>query len=356
MFIGHEEVDDLALGSVVLGTGGGGDISLSKLMLHQAITTHGPVRVVDAGELDPTGLLLPVALVGASVGFTEKLINGGEAGRALQAMEEHWKRKGVAVLPLEVGGVNTLYPLVVAAELGLPCVDADTMRRAFPKIEMTQFTLAGITASPLIAVDVKGNVAVFDAVDNATAERFIRSCVVEMGMFAVMSCYSVTAKQCVDHAILGSMSYALEVGRRLSAIQRGDVGAWDEFLGFADAQILFSGKVVDIERRSVGGWTRGTVSLEQLDDASRTLRVDIQNENLIALEDGIALATVPDLISFVDVETGTPMTTDDLAYGQRLHTIAMPAHDGWRTPAAIELVGPRVFGYDIDYVPIGGTK
>ena len=41
------------------------------------------------------------------------------------------------------GGMNTLIPLSVAAELGIPCVDADGMRRAFPQVEMTTFTLHG---------------------------------------------------------------------------------------------------------------------------------------------------------------------------------------------------------------------
>jgi DUF917 family protein len=32
--------------------------------------------------------------------------------------------------------------------------------------------------------------------------------------------------------------------------------------------------------------------------------------------------------------------------------LGMPCTAKWRTPQGLELVGPRYFGYDIDYVPV----
>ncbi|MGW6456911.1 DUF917 domain-containing protein [Streptomyces sp. NPDC055078] len=355
-YITLDDVEDLALGAVVLGTGGGGDPYIAKLMLSEAIGRHGPIEVVQAADLDPDGLLLPVAMVGAPTVIVEKFPNGGEAGKVLRALESHLGRTGVAVLPIENGGMNSLFPLVVAAELGLPCVDADSMRRAFPQIELTLFTLAGLSSSPMTLADVKGNYVLFESVDNAMGEKLVRACVAEMGMVAVMSAYSVTAGQCVEHGANGSLTYCLEIGRRIRAIQEGRPGAYEEFLRFCDAEILFTGKVADIERRTTGGWARGTVTLQHLESDDRVMRVEIQNENLVAFEDGEPKVTVPDLITLIDIETGVPLTTEALAYGQRLHLIAMPALDRWRTPEGLALAGPRAFGYDIDYVPFGGAK
>ncbi len=64
------------------------------------------------------------------------------------AMAQYLGADPVALMPIEVGGMNTLIPLATAAELGLPVIDADSMRRAFPQIEMTVFTLAGLKAAP----------------------------------------------------------------------------------------------------------------------------------------------------------------------------------------------------------------
>ena len=353
--IGPDDIEALALGAVVLGTGGGGDPYVAKVMLAEAISKHGPVPVVQADELDPDGLLLPVAMVGAPTVIVEKFPNGGEAGTVLRALEEQRGAKGIAVMPIEVGGMNTLFPVAVAAELGLPVVDADSMRRAFPQIELTLLTLSGISSSPMTLADVKGNYVYFDAIDNAMGEKLVRACVAQMGMLAVMSAYPMTAGQCAAHAVTGSLSYAIEIGKRVLAIQQGRPGAYSDLLEYCQAQILFTGKVMDIERRTTAGWARGSVTLESLSGPRRIMRVDIQNENLIAFLDGLPVATVPDLITLMDTETGVPMTTESLGYGQRLHVIGMPAHPRWITPDGLALAGPAAFGYDLDYVPLGGV-
>ena len=77
-----------------------------------------------------------------------------------------------------------------------------------------------------------------------------------------------------------------------------------------------------------------------------------QNENLIALLNGTAVAVVPDLITVLDVDTWEPITTEHLRYGFRVDVIGMACHDAWRTPAGLELAGPEHFGYDVAYVPI----
>jgi DUF917 family protein len=40
-------------------------------------------------------------------------------------------------MSLEIGGGNGIQPLMAAAHLGLPVVDADTMGRAYPEAQMT---------------------------------------------------------------------------------------------------------------------------------------------------------------------------------------------------------------------------
>ena len=62
---------------------------------------------------------------------------------------------------------------------------------------------------------------------------------------------------------------------------------------------------------------------------------------------------VPDLIVLLDVDTGYPITTEMLRYGQRVAVIAIPCHDLLRSARALEVVGPTAFGYpDIDFLPL----
>ena len=82
------------------------------------------------------------------------------------------------------------------------------------------------------------------------------------------------------------------------------------------------------------------------------MRLELQNENLVALEQGDVMASVPDLISVLDTETADAIATERVRYGQRVTVVAMPCHPVWRTQRGLEEAGPRAFGYDFDYVPV----
>lgn len=344
------DVDDLALGAAVLGCGGGGDPHLAGLMLRRAIATHGPVPVARAAEVPGDGLVLPVAVSGAPAVLVEKFPGEGDARRALEAMQRYAGRQGVAVLPLGIGAIATLFAVVAAAEAGLPCIDADGTRRSFPRLETTLFTLAGIDVSPVCVVGALGNTVVIDAQDNRTGERLTRAAVAELGMVATVAAYPMSGRQCQEHAALGSLSRCREVGRLLRAVHAGAPGARADFLAATGAEVLFGGRVTDVLRRTSRGWTRGTATLEHLTTRDRLLRVDFQNENLVVTEGGRAVATVPDVITLLDVDTGWPVTTDGVTYGQRVEVLVMPAHERWRRPDGLALAGPRAFGYELDYV------
>ncbi|MBL7184336.1 MAG: DUF917 family protein, partial [Anaerolineae bacterium] len=85
---------------------------------------------------------------------------------------------------------------------------------------------------------------------------------------------------------------------------------------------------------------------------SQTLKLHFQNENLVALLDGEAVVSVPDLITVLEAESGEPITTEGLRYGFRVTVLGIPCHEKWRTPEGLALVGPRYFGYDIEWVPV----
>jgi DUF917 family protein len=348
-----EDIDHLVLGATLLGTGGGGDPYIARLMVMEALKERGPVRVVTARELPLDGLVITAAVIGAPTVMIEKVPSGEEFVTAVRALANYLGQDPVAIMPIEVGGMNTLIPIATALQLDLPVIDADSMRRAFPQVEMTVFTLAGIPATPMSIADEKGNVLVLETETNQVAEKLARSAVMQLGMTAGVASYSVSVQQVIDHAIDGSMTYCIQLGKRLADIQDGVEGALEEFLTYAEGQSLFEGKIIDIERHTTGGFARGTVILESLVEADRTLRVEIQNELLIAFENGIPIATTPDLICLLDYENGQPITTETLGYGQRVRVIGLPCAPEWHQPGMLELVGPRAFGYEVDYVPLG---
>lgn len=111
-------VEYIAVGAAVLGTGGGGDPHVGKLMALEAIRKHGPVPIVQLEELDDEGLIVPVSMIGAPTVMQEKIPSAEQLTRPLDLMEKELGRKVTAVMPIEVGGGNSLVPVLAAAERG----------------------------------------------------------------------------------------------------------------------------------------------------------------------------------------------------------------------------------------------
>lgn len=352
--IKQDDLDHLALGATLLGTGGGGDPFIARLLAAQSIEDFGPIDLCTIDELDDDDLIVTVAVVGAPTVIIEKIPSGQEFINAVRALSSYLGRSFTAIIPVEVGGLNTLIPLAVANEMGIPCVDGDGMRRAFPQIEMTTFTIHGLSASPMSLADEKGNLVAFETVDNATGERLVRSSAMKLGLANALSCYPMTVAQAKQAAVLGSLSYCSELGRLLRAIQAQTDGAWEEFLSFTEGQVVFEGKIVDLDRRTTTGFARGNLTIESFADPERTMRIEIQNELLLATEDGRAVVTPPDLICMLDHETAEPITTEGLAYGQRVRVLGIPCAERWKGEGFLDVVGPSAFGYDVDYTPLKG--
>lgn len=368
-YVGLGDVDHLVRGAAVLGSGGGGDGYVPRQMLLAAIERYGPVPLVDAAGLDEDAPVLPVIGAGAPATLVEMFPGDAESARLRELVETAAGRPCEAVLPLQPGPVNAALPLAVAAQLGLPCLDADAMCRVFPMVEMTLFTLAGISPAPLFAVDAKDARVMLSAPDHRTVSALLRSCLPDLSLVALISTYQVTAGQCARYAANGGLSRCLRIGRALTESLAGlsadpcadpcadpsagpSAGPLAEFGGVP----LMRGVVAELVQRSdptgTDGFPRGVLSVQSLDDPSRVLRVDFQNENLVAAEDGVVRVTVPDLINVIDTDTGAVMQTVDLVVGQRVHVVAMPADPRWHTDDGITLAGPRAFGYDIEPVRV----
>jgi DUF917 family protein len=339
-----------ARGCAILGAGGGGDTSVGLLTALQAVGDHGPVEVVDLDALPDDGLVMPCGGIGAPTVSIEKIEAGDEVLRLREAVERLWNRPVAALMCGEIGGSNGLTPVAWAARAGLPIVDADGMGRAFPEVFQVAMEVAGVPATPGVMTDERGNVVVVHAVSGTWMERLERVCSVEFGGAASSTEYQMTVEQARTATIRGSVTLAQRIGR---AVLEAEGDPLDALAAVVCGHVLIEGKVTDVERRAEGGFVRGSVTIEGLrSDAGRTLRLELQNENLVALEDGDPLAMVPDIITVIDSESAAAISTERIRYGQRVGVVAFPCDPLWRTPQGLELAGPRAFGYGFPYVPV----
>jgi hypothetical protein len=345
--IGENDLEALARGAAVLGTGGGGDPYIGRLLAAQALHEHGPVPLVAPADLPADATVFPVAMMGAPTVMVEKTPSTERIGATVAALAEFLDVTPTHIACIEAGGVNSTFPLVAAAQLGLPVVDGDGMGRAFPELQMVLPTLSGIAGTPMSIADEKGNVGVLNTVDNHAAEALARSLTITMGCSAIISNYVMSGAQARDSLVPGTLSLCTRIGRRLDRVraEHGDaVAAVADELG---GRVLHTGKVTDVSRRTVTGFARGTAIIS---GGAGDLTLEFQNEHLMAVRDGVVQVTTPDLIIVLDTDTGEPVTTEALRFGHRVTVLAAPTDERWHSPGGIALVGPRYFGYDTDPV------
>lgn len=351
--IGIKEIEDMALGATVLGAGGGGDPYVGKLMAIEAIKKYGEVELITPDEVPNDAVVVVSQMMGAPTIMVEKICSGREPMVTYDAIVKELGQEPFAIYAVEAGGVNSTIPFILGATRRIPVVDCDLMGRAFPEMQMTTLGLVGCGGTPAVLADEKGNTVVVKSVSDSWFERIARQATSVMGGYTILASYPCTGKQLKDHCIPNTPTLCEKIGRTLREARENHADPIDAVLGATNGFRLFRGKVVDVERKTDGMFVRGQALVDGLDeDKGSQLAIKFQNENIIALRDGVPVATAPDIIVSLDMESGAPVTTEGLKYGARLVVVGLPCAPQWRTAEGLDIVGPRYFGYDVDFIPI----
>src|SRR5215207_4253919 len=159
-----DDIESLAVGTWILGTGGGGSPYLGLLNMRRLYAEGHRVELMSPLDLADDDLVAVVSNMGAPLIGQERLADSRNIARAVQIQEEYSGCKFRAVMSLEIGGGNGIQPLMAAAHLGLPVVDADTMGRAYPEAQMTSVAVGELQPYPLSTVDCRGLESIVDKV------------------------------------------------------------------------------------------------------------------------------------------------------------------------------------------------
>ena len=127
-----EDIECLAVGFWILGTGGGGSPYLGLLNMRRLYAEGHRVELMSPLELADDDWVAVVSNMGAPLVGQERLADSRNIARAVAMQEDLSGIKFRAVMSLEIGGGNGVQPLMAAAHLGIPVVDADTMGRRSP--------------------------------------------------------------------------------------------------------------------------------------------------------------------------------------------------------------------------------
>jgi DUF917 family protein len=267
-------------------------------------------------------------------------------------------RRADAVISFEIGGGNSLVPLIAGADAGIPVIDGDGMGRALPEAQMMTYPIGGVKPCPALARDYAGNIATFSTASIFEYEKEIRRFALENGGMVLAAEHPMSGADVKATVVPNTVTFSVEIGRILRE-HRGNAEVMARYLAeafepsiYGAFRHLYSGKVIDYSSRIIGGYDIGEATLEHFDRSRENLTIHIKNEYLVARAGERILASVPDLITILDYETSTPINAERLRYGQRVSVFGIGCPVFYRRPEALAVVAPRCFGFEFDYRPL----
>jgi hypothetical protein len=205
-------------------------------------------------------------------------------------------------------------------------------------------------AAPAALCDIRHNVVLFDEVRDAF---WLERMAVQMGCHAAYAMAPWSGAEIKRTAVLHTLTQARAIGAVVLEARRRQENPIPSLVASQGGRVVFQGKIVDVLRRVTGGFARGEVTIEGLDDDNgQHCIIDFQNENLIARCGEAVLCAVPGLVCILERDTGTPINTELLRYGLRVVVVAFPAPAQLTSAQALQVVGPQAFGYDVPYRPL----
>ena len=337
----------LGMGAAVLSAGGGSYPYLEYLGTRELLEDRAAADLVPPETLADDAHVALVAMVGAPLPMFERFVDPAHFARPVGVLARHLGVTFDAVMGYEIGSMNGLIPVMVAVETDLPLVDADTLGRSFPEVQMSGFAIAGLDMAPIAISDIRDNDLILArAASGKWAEEMLRPIATACGsIIAIAGAH--TGREIKEHAHLGTYSRAIRIGRAIVNAQRQHRDPVAALLADEPGAVLATGKVIDVERRTEGGFVRGRARIDAVGGGAAV--VHFQNEYSVVEMGDRRRAMVPDLIAVFDSDRGEPLGTEALRYGQHVTVVRLPPLPRHVTLKALAVVGPRAFGFDFDY-------
>jgi uncharacterized protein len=340
--LSRDDLDTLAVGAALLGSGGGGQTYWFKALAEHAIQDRATIAIYDIEDLPSDMLAVTTGLVGSLLAFHERSPEGSEFTRAVDRVRREYPLASACVANYESAGANIFAALVVAAAGALPVVDCDGMGRALSWLDQTTYDVAGVSIAPFVCTDSYGRSILYEDIRGRDAERFIRAAAVEMGGWCAFAGYPTTVARLKSAGIPRTIRRAFDLGRTVKGSDAGAVV--DALVQHHGARRVATGRVADARWRRIRDGGIGSVVIRTSGDAS-VVRIEARNEFLIAVVDGEIVACTPEIICLMRTRDGRPLQAESvLALGTEVDVVALPAPSRWQEPGFRDKVTPAAFG------------
>jgi len=322
-------------------------------------------RTIKTSEVPDDGMVVAVQGIGGGGPWQYVIDRTKEQGletiddprRAVVELFQDYTGKQVSALVRSEAAGATATALLLGADMGIPTLDGGITGRAVPEVQQSIPWINGIASVPTAIITPWGDqIIIKHAIDEYRVEDLSRAIAVASGGDATITMTPMSGEQ-LDRGILdGNLSEAETYGRTVREAREAGEDPIDALIAVSSGYKLFKGVVVKAEDRGERGFNWVEAEFEGVNEyEGRSYRVYVKNENIVGWIDGELDAMAPDYIYNLDPDTGE--STLGVGYGgyvvgEKVAMIAIPAPTPWRSKKGVELMGPRHFGFDFDYIPI----
>jgi uncharacterized protein len=359
------DVDDFLRGANFMSASGGGEPVIEREHLHADVDAGRDVgwQPLDAFADDDvlvcccySGSIAPESFddpseAAARLGGTA--VHERPFTEAVRQLESHLGITAAGLISVELGGINAGAILGAAAATGLPLADADYAGRAIPELHSTGLALTGTPVLPFACVDHFDNrVLIVGGPSDAWTERITKH--LALSSLGLIACAfaALPVRTIREIAVTGTMSECLQLGRAIREAREAGEDPVAAAAAHLDGWVLFRGTVTGREWANTG-YMDGTHTLAGSGPwEGRILRVWFRNENHVSWLDGEPWVASPDLIEFCDPATGEPLVNTYVEMGQELAVVGRRRRSQFDSPAGLDTLGPRHFGFDLEFAGI----
>lgn len=358
----RHDLEDILFGAVILGTGGGGELSEGLALIDDALSKGKEFVMVSLDEAPQDALICTPYMLGAISALPkdqekqyERLPRIAEPSilAAYRRFEDYLGKRFYGTISCELGGSNTAIAFYAAAMSGAYIIDADPAGRAVPEITHSTYYINSLPAAPIVMANEFGEALICENVlDDARAEHIVRALsMVSRNDIAAID-HALEIKEIREAVIPGAITMAMNMGKTWrTAIDSGaDIPSAiaDEGAGF----VAFRGTVEACDWQTVDGFTIGNVAIAgKAAFADDQYKIWLKNENMIGRLNGEVHATIPDLICMIDTDTGKPVTNPNYEVGQNVAIVILPAPEAFTSPKGLSAFGPEYLGLKAPYRP-----
>jgi len=353
------DIPILALGAKVLSCGGGGDTKTIEGLLMSIMRENNLISVKTIFDFE-NEWVVATGIMGSTVLFNEAIPSGQEGIQALKTYETAAQKNVGALISSEIGGVNSLVPLVIAIQTGLPVIDGDGMGRAFPELSMTTFHLSNIPLAPMVLQTHDSNRVIYDSESISFCAELAKEFTVKNGGHAHFLGYGAKGRDMKAAMIPGTLNLILRLGNVLIEEMHANdkvlklINVFENSI-YGRPQLIISGVVSEINRWFENETMVGKLIIDGRSSFSnRRAEIEFKNE-FISIKEDHYLCTTPDLILVLNDENLSPYSVSEIQKGLSVTILGVPSPNVLRTKDMLNEVGPENFGLTCSYKPFEGA-